>query len=554
MDENRQRYHCFGCGTGGDVLSFLQERDGLSFRDALHQLARRAGVPIPERNPERAARWEALRKAVRDALDHYQATLRAEEGRRAREYLRKRGIPREEFGEYGFGYAPSARSAALGPNLERKGSPREIQVEAGLARASSSAPGDFFDFFRNRLIIPIFDASGHVAGFAGRSLDGSEPKYINSPDSPIYRKKTVLYGLHRARRAIRRERSAVLLEGYFDCVAAWRAGVPQAVAVCGTSFTPEHARLLKAHAGEVVLCFDADSGGQRAVLRSLPILLRHELRVRVASLGNGRDPDDFIREQGGEAFRRALAGAPGFVPFLTRREGGNDGAERAARFRETLEILASWPSPLEREAWLDEASREAGFAADSAREELARILERQRAESAPVAREPADGDTWRGVDLVDGDPPAPTPAEPALTAAERDLIRWGMERPREVAELLRKVRPGDLLGFVASGILSVMKGAADQGAVTAEELFGGEAAGWNPAEAQMLAVVRTEAVPLNTGQQQPADCLRALFLASADRDRRQAGANLARVQELNQRLDRLRRGKDPFGDQLAGNP
>ncbi len=554
VDASRQSYYCFGCKAGGDVFRFLGERDGLPFRDALHLLARRAGIPIPERNPERAARWEALRKAARDALDHYQAALRADGGRRARDYLaKKRGVPREDFGEYGFGFAPAGTT--LREALERKGSPRKILLETGLVREAADRPGAFFDFFRNRLIIPIFDANGQVAGFAGRSLDGSEPKYVNSPDSPIYRKKTVLYGLHRAKPAIRRERSAVLLEGYFDCVAAWRAGVPQAVAVCGTAFTPEHAQLLKTHAREVVLCFDADAGGQRAALRSLPILLRNQLRVRVASLGSGRDPDDFIREEGGEAFRRVLSEAPGFVEFLAGKNGGSDGGERAARFRETLEILACWPSPLEREAWLDQAARAAGFSAASAREEMAGILERKRAEPAPPpADRPSSDDQenpWKGFEEIPDEEEETTKAA-AITPAERDLIRWGMERPREVAALLRQACAQDLLGFVASDILTVMKDAADRGAA---DLFGGEDADWDPTATQLLEAARTADVPLNTEQQRPEDCLRAILLAGVGRDRRDAaGADLARVQELNRRLDQLRRGEEPFSERRAGNP
>ncbi len=542
VDENRQFFHCFGCKKGGDVFHFLMETEGLGFPEALHQLAGRAGIPIPQRNPKREARFEAMRKATRAAFDHYQAALAAPGGRKAREYLTRRRVSPEEIGEHGFGFAPGGGGSTLLAKLEKQGMPPKLLVETGLARESSDRPGEFFDFFRNRLILPIHDATGQIAGFAGRSLDGKEPKYINSPDSPIYRKKTVLFGMRRARRAIREGRSAVLLEGYFDCMAAWRAGVPQAVAVCGTSFTSEHASLLKAHAREVVLCFDADSGGRRAVLRSLPILLARELRVRVASLGDGQDPDDFIGDRGAEAFRRTLADAPDFVAFLTALERGSEGKDRATHLHEVLEILSCWPSALEREAWTDEAAEAMGFSREAARSEMARILERKPVAPPPAAdprpaRDDADEDPWKGMDWGG----SPARAAPKLTVAERDFIRWGDERPREVADLLRRVSAEELRGFTASRILEGMKRAADEGADTAEALFGGEAADWTPEDVRLFEMARSEAVPLNTRQQAPFDCLRALLARSAERARKEAGSDLVRVQELTRRLELLRR-------------
>ena len=247
-------------------------------------------------------------------------------------------------------------------------------MEAGLAR--KSAGGRRHDFFRNRLIVPIFDGQQRAAGFAGRSLDGSEPKYINSPDSPVYRKRSVLYGLDRARPHIRRERSAILLEGYFDCLSAWQAGIGGAVAVCGTALTPDHATLLARQAREVVLAFDADGGGRRATLASLPILLEAQLRVRVALLPAGRDPDDVIREDGPDAFREAIRTAPGFVDFLVGEalaRAGDGVGGRAAAAREVFEIIARAPSPLDREEWIAAAAGPLGFPIDRAREEAQRL-------------------------------------------------------------------------------------------------------------------------------------------------------------------------------------
>ena len=365
--------------------------------EALHQLARRAGIPIPETDPKKSSRDEKLRAANRKALDFYQRALRSEAGHRARGYLEKRGLTRDTITEHGLGFAPD-RWDGLTTTLEKSGIDRATLVEAGLAREAKR--GGHHDFFRNRLIVPIFDSQGRAAGFAGRSLDGSEPKYINSPDSPIYRKRSVLYGLHRARSTIRRERSAILFEGYFDCLSAWQAGVAGAVAVCGTALTPDHAKLLSAQTRDVVLAFDADAGGRRATLRSLPILLEAQLRVRVAPLSGGRDPDDVIREDGADAFREAIRKAPAFVEFLVEeaREPARAGGGRAAAARQVLEVIARAPSPLDREEWLTEAAGSLGFSLESARQEMAQLRSRPSPGSTgnESARSPAD--------------PAPAPA------------------------------------------------------------------------------------------------------------------------------------------------
>ena len=336
VNAERGFFHCFGCKESGDVFGFLMKREGLSFVEALHQLARRAGIPIPETDPKKSSRDERLRAANRKALDYFQRALLGEDGHQARSYLRKRGLTGDTITEYGLGFAPG-RWDDLTTTLGKSGIDRDTLTEAGLAREAER--GGHHDFFRNRLIVPIFDSQGRAAGFAGRSLDGSEPKYINSPDSPIYRKRSVLYGLHRARSTIRRERSAILFEGYFDCLSAWQAGIAGAVAVCGTALTPDHAKLLAAQTRDVVLAFDADAGGRRATLRSLPILLEAQLRVRVAPLSGGRDPDDIIREDGADAFREDIRKAPAFVEFLVEeaRQPGRSGGGHAAAVKEVLE-------------------------------------------------------------------------------------------------------------------------------------------------------------------------------------------------------------------------
>lgn len=550
VNAERGFFHCFGCKESGDVFGFLMKREGLSFVEALHQLARRAGIPIPETDPKRASRDEKLRAANRKALDYYQRALRSEAGHRARAYLRKRGLDESTITGHGLGFAPD-RWDDLTTALAKSGIDRATLVEAGLAREAKR--GGYHDFFRDRLIVPIFDSQGRAAGFAGRSLDGSEPKYINSPDSPIYRKRSVLYGLHQARSTIRRERSAILFEGYFDCLSAWQAGIAGAVAVCGTALTPDHAKLLSAQTRDVVLAFDADAGGRRATLRSLPILLEAQLRVRVAPLSGGRDPDDIIREDGADAFREAIRKAPAFVEFLVEeaRQPGRSGG-RAAAAREVLGIIARAPSPLDREEWLTEAAGSLGFSLESARQEMAQLRSRPVPGSArsESVRSPADP------------APAPPPGPPRgpPTPAERDLIRWADAEPDEVARLLREADPGELEGFVSSSILLDLKQAADDGGSRIADRLRGLAAETSDRQ-RLLIEIQMEPVGLNTEKQSPGECLDALRIvslrqklpalrATARGEGEEALAALAELQRISEEIDRLRRGS-PASDRGA---
>ncbi|MDE2881612.1 MAG: DNA primase [Acidobacteriota bacterium] len=546
VNAERGFFHCFGCKESGDVFGFLMKREGLSFVEALHQLARRAGIPIPDTDPKKFSRDERLRAANRKALDYYQRALRSEAGHRARAYLKERGLDQSTITEHGLGFAPD-RWDDLTTALERTGIDRATLVEAGLAREAKR--GGHHDFFRNRLIVPIFDSQGRAAGFAGRSLDGSEPKYINSPDSPIYRKRSVLYGLHGARSTIRRERSAILFEGYFDCLSAWQAGIAGAVAVCGTALTPDHAKLLAAQTRDVVLAFDADAGGRRATLASLPILLEAQLRVRVAPLSGGRDPDDIIREDGADAFREAIRTAPAFVEFLVEetRQPARSGGGRAAAARQVLEIIARAPSPLDREEWLTEAAGSLGFSLESARQEMAQLRSRPSPGSTRGGSAPSPADSA----------PAATPGPPRgpPTPAERDLIRWADAEPDRVASLLQEADPGELEGFVSSAILLDLKQAADSGGARLADRLR-ELAAEDSDRQRLLIEIQMEPVGLNTEKQSPGECLDALRIlslrqklpplrAAAGGDGEEALAALAELQRISEEIDRLQCGSPP---------
>lgn len=521
VSEERQAYHCFGCRESGDVFAFVMKTEGLDFPGALEELARRAGIALPERDPKKVSETERLRLANRKALEFFRRKLRQDSGRAARAYLRERGVEERTMKETSLGYAPEGWDE-LGRALEAARVPAKAAVEVGLVREGKRERR--YDFFRNRLIVPIFDGQGRAAGFAGRSLDGSEPKYVNSPDSPIYHKRAVLYGLDRARPALRAERSAVLFEGYFDCLSAWQAGVAGAVAVCGTALSAEQARLLATSCREVVLAFDSDAAGRRAARAAIPVLLAAGLSVRVARFADGRDPDDELRERGGAAFRQLLAAAPRFLDFLVDEAllapPGSAAAGRVEAAREVAAVIAGVSDPLSRDDWIREAAGPLGFSPVDFGEEVERQRER-RAQASGKAGEGGRSGTGPG-ERQTGDA---APAAPKPTPMERDLIRWAERRPGEVARLLLEAHPEDLEGLAVTPLLHLVKEAAERnGPVGQNEIDAGGGTGsalaalirerepdFGPLR-RLLVEIQLDPVGLDEETQSPADCFAALRL------------------------------------------
>jgi DNA primase len=371
-------FHCFGCGEGGDVFKFLMLRERESFPEALETLARRFGVPVPEGRfepgPDRKER-DQLHSLLEAAAAHFERNLHTAPGTAAREYLAGRGFQEETLRRIRAGAAPDGWDDLLGALRGRY--PPPVLEKAGLVLRRKSGEGHY-DRFRHRAVFPILDERGKVVAFGARSLDGTEPKYLNSPESPVYHKGRVLYGLSWARDAVRRERRVVLMEGYLDVARALECGVEEAVATCGTALTPSHGRLLRRFADTVCLNFDQDEAGQRAARKSLEVLLGEGLRVRVVELPEGHDPDSFLKEEGGDAYRRRLDEAPEALEWAMRRaEETHDVStpEGKARFLATLlPALARMESPVERSAWLARAVERGGLDEAAAREEMRRAL------------------------------------------------------------------------------------------------------------------------------------------------------------------------------------
>jgi len=346
VDRDKGLYHCFGCGVGGDVIHFVRQIDRLDFPEAVEALAGRFGVSIPrrERRGPRDDRRERLLEAVSAAQRFYAERL-GRPGNAAARYLEGRGVAAEIWKEFALGHAPDAWdsiSKALGGAY-----PEDLLVEAGLLQPRAEGKGAY-DRFRDRLLFVLRDERGRPVGFGGRALSpDSEPKYLNSPETPLFSKKRLLYGLSDAREAIRRRDRVVLVEGYFDHLALWRAGAKETVASMGTALTPEQTERLRRLTGNAVVCYDGDAAGRNATHAALTLLLGHGFAARAARMPAGEDPDDVLRREGPEALAARIDEAPDAVTWLLEDvrpdEPGLEPAAKRQRIGRVLDVLGAIP-------------------------------------------------------------------------------------------------------------------------------------------------------------------------------------------------------------------
>ena len=392
VDPSRQLFYCFGCQAGGDVFKFVQLYESVGFRDAAELLARRFGVPLPTENRSQndpKARMFALNRAAEEFFRKMLADPHG--GQKGRHYLEKRKLGASTVEALAIGFAPD-RWDALEKNLASRGfRPKEL-IEAGLAIPRKSGSGQY-DRFRDRLIFPIQDYMGRPVAFGGRILGDGEPKYLNSPETPAYTKGDHLYGLNKSGEAIRKAGYVVVVEGYMDLAALWEAGIQNVVAVLGTAFTPAQAKLLARFADRVVFSFDGDGAGAKATVRSMDLLLERGFQVSVVDLPKGADPDDFIKQQGADAYRELVDEAPEYLEFLVRREARSRDlaapGQQVEAVNAVLPHIARLGSGIERSKWAGRLADGLNLEDDLVLQELRNALKssqpqaiRQRADRA----------------------------------------------------------------------------------------------------------------------------------------------------------------------------
>jgi DNA primase len=375
VSPSRQIFHCFGCGVGGNVITFVMKMEGTSFQETVRDLARKVGIRAPERLKSPSVLPDAnLREKLEAVHEAAQAWFvhnlkHAEVGRGARLYLQERGIREHTIEAFGLGWAPHSWNGLLN-HLLKVGFAIPDLLAAGLVvqreghKQAAQGLSDYYDRFRSRVVFPIRDLRGKVIGFGGRVLGDELPKYLNSPETLLFNKSRALYLLEKARGAAGQSDTLIVVEGYFDAIALHQAGITNVVATLGTALTPEHIRTIRRYVSKVVLLFDPDEAGVRAALRTLDLFVDSGLSVQVVSLPSGSDPDTFIRHQGVDAFRRLLEKAPSLLDFaIEHRLKHAESAmleERIRRVDEILHIIQKMSNQLEQEEYLKRVAERLG--------------------------------------------------------------------------------------------------------------------------------------------------------------------------------------------------
>ena len=502
-------FKCFGCGVGGDVIKFVELYEKVAFPEAVRLLAARFGLTVPEaedakEDAEANRDREALLKAHEVAAGWFREQLASAAGAVARRQLKERGVSDETIATLGIGYAPSAREA-LKARLTKEGFTPALLVRSGLVVQRDDRT--LLDRFRNRLMIPILRDNGAIVAFGGRAMEaGQQPKYLNSPETPIYVKGRTLYGLHLSKSAIAKAKYAVMVEGYFDVAQAIQAGITNVIASSGTALTLPQAKLLKRFASKVVLSFDPDAAGQGAAARTSELLVAEGFQVNVAMLPAGDDPDNFIRKFGGAAYQEKLRTSRQYLDYLLDRMARdydlNKDEGRRSFLNSMLAVAARIPDAAGRDQFADRLAHKARITEDVIRAEIRKAaVQRQTAVEARNA-----------------------PALGEIKPAERALI-WAVMRDSETGmAALADLEDDDLSGLATQAILQQARSLQGTPAealpqTLLERLTKGEA-----------RVVEELGLP-SSCPANPADCVRTLKKRRFDRERADVQREIDRLQE-----------------------
>ena len=406
-------FYCFGCQAGGDIFAFLMKMENLSFKEAVEKLAAAAGIEYRvEPLSGEELRRSRLRKVLDFARNYYHNNFMSAAGSHARAYVKSRQLTKETCQQFELGLSPAA--GVFVQAAKQAGFTSAELIDAGLCVRTDYGPREYF---RNRLMFPIINQRGDMVGFGGRILDQGEPKYLNSPETLLFTKSQVLYGLNLAGAAIRKAGKAVLLEGYMDVIGCHQAGISYTVAPLGTSLTAQHAKLLKRYTDNVIVLFDPDEAGLKAALRGAQILVEEGLFVHVATLPEGLDPDEYIAKYGKEKFEAILASAQELVAFSLQRKMQTFTQPLSAQAKtnivtEMMDLLANQPDAIVQQEWVKYVAQTLGIEEQLVRQRLAQIRQTQRYTNRYTAAQTA------------------VETAPGLPKAEEELLCWLLKSPQ----------------------------------------------------------------------------------------------------------------------------
>ena len=451
VSPDKQIYYCFGCGKGGGVINFMMEIEQLSFPEAVDRLAKRAGIPVPEQEDDAQSRHRArLYEVNKAAARYFYEQLYAPGGAGAREYVRTRRISRKTATSFGLGYAPDSFDALLTALREKGFTDREMS-EADLIRPGSR--GGFYSTFRNRLVFPVIDVRGNVTGFSGRIIGDGEPKYLNTKDTPVFTKGRLLFGLNLARKS--KSDYMILVEGNVDVVSLHQAGFDSAVASLGTSLTKEQAQLLSRYKKEVVLAYDNDGAGAKAAQRAIDIFEKLDVKVKVLRWEGVKDPDEYIKTKGADAFRDLIDRSESQIDFrlmnIERKYDLSSPEQKVDFLREATKLIASFPGSVERQVYSVRVAELAGIPPAAVSKEV----ETQRRRLLSGARREAERQNRPTVVAQPSDR-ALRYDNPTSASAEEGVIRLLYLDPALASEAESSLRQEDFTSETLGHLFSVL--------------------------------------------------------------------------------------------------
>ncbi|MDY5923201.1 MAG: DNA primase [Oscillospiraceae bacterium] len=467
-----QSFYCFGCGAGGDVITFIKKISNLEYVEAVKLLASRVGMPMPNEEDKAGEMRRKVLAINRDAARYFYDQLNkpTPEAALAREYWRKRrGLSDNTIRRFGLGYAPDSYSDLL-HYLKGRGYNEEELLESGLVRRSEK--GNLYNLFRHRMITPIIDLRGNVIAFGGRVLDDSKPKYINSPETVVYKKSRTLFALNIAKRST--SRRYILCEGYMDVISMHQAGFDTAVCACGTALTPEQVKLIGEYADEVILSYDSDEAGQKAAARSLELFAPSPARVSVLNIPGAKDPDEFIKKFGRDRFEMLLNGTANATEFkLAKIRAKYDIATDKGRLdyiKEALALLAGHISPTEREVYAGRLAEETGISRGAIQTQLQGAVRRAEQTARRRRQQQLAGEGVAASIKVPYDLGGSKAL--GLANAEQQLVAAMLKDPAVIRKVRAKITPGEFLLPEMQQVCSAIFALDSQGAAVSLSALG----------------------------------------------------------------------------------
>ena len=526
VSPDKQIYHCFGCGKGGGVINFIMEIENLSFPEAVEFLAKRAGMPIPEEENDRESRKRSRMLSLnRDAARFFYAQLSTPQGGAARDYMARRRIGPATAKNFGIGFAPDTWDS-LEKAMREKGYTDFELFDAGLVRKGNK--GGYYDTFRNRLMFPVIDVRGNVIGFSGRILGDGEPKYMNSPETLVFNKSRNLFALNLAKKS--KSGYIILSEGNIDVVSLHQAGFDSAVASLGTSLTPEQARLLSRYTNQVIIAYDNDGAGIKAAQRAIGILEKLDLKVKVLRMSGAKDPDEFIKLKGADAFRNLLESSENQIDYrlrsVTDKYDLSVDEQKVEFLKEASDLVARLPGSVERQVYAMRVASMSGVSADVVTKEV----ERRRKKLVNQARGSEERQQSRPERQLQPEEKALRYEDPSSAAAEEGVIRLLYLDPA-LARNAELPAPEEFSSPALGHIYSVLRDKIDRGETPSTATLGGALDGQ-----EMSLLVRLLQKPelLSKGDRALADYIKRI------RERKEQGKQ---VSDLRALADKLRETK-----------